>query len=66
VNTVSGITARRPRKESADERKERKRVVKAGRQARRVEKKEKKEQFTAAIRQQSQALARIDAKVRTL
>jgi protein LTV1 len=66
VNTVSGITARRPRKESAEERKERKRVVKAGRQARRVEKKEKKEQFTAAIRQQSQALARIDAKVRTL
>ncbi|KAH9982758.1 Low temperature viability protein-domain-containing protein [Lactifluus volemus] len=66
VRKAAGITARRPRKESAEERKERKRVVKAGRQARRVEKKEKKEQFTAAIRQQSQALARIDAKVRTL
>ena len=55
------ITTRRPREESAEERRERKRVVKAERHARRVEKKEKKEQFSAALKQQAQALARKDA-----
>jgi hypothetical protein len=40
--------------------------VKVERQARRVEKKERKEQFSAAVKQQSQALARIDAQGRKL
>jgi hypothetical protein len=40
--------------------------VKAERQARRVEKKEKKEQFSAAVKQQSQALAGRDARIRKL
>ena len=60
------VTARRPREESAEEKRERKRAVKAERQARRVEKKEKKEQFSAALKQQSQALARKDAQGRIL
>jgi len=37
--------------------------VKAERQARRIEKKEKKEQFSAAVKQQSQILARKGAQV---
>ncbi|KAH9997790.1 Low temperature viability protein-domain-containing protein [Russula compacta] len=59
VNSTAAprITTRRPREEPAEERRERKRVVKAERHARRVEKKEKKEQFSAALKQQSQALA---------
>jgi hypothetical protein len=40
--------------------------VKAERQARRVEKKETKEQFSAALKQQSQALARKGAQVTQL
>jgi protein LTV1 len=59
-------TARRPREESAEERRERKRTVKAEKQARRIEKKEKREQFSIALKQQSQVLARKDAQVRKL
>jgi hypothetical protein len=40
--------------------------VKAERQARRVKKKEKKGQFSAAVKQHSEALARIDAQGRKL
>ncbi|KAI0257268.1 Low temperature viability protein-domain-containing protein [Lactifluus subvellereus] len=64
--TSSHILSQRPREESAEEKRERKRAVKAERQARRVEKKEKKEQFSAAVKQQSQALARKDAQGRKL
>jgi len=64
--TSHHILSRRPREESAEEKRERKRAVKAERQTRRVEKKEKKEQFSAAVKQQSQALARKDAQVRKL
>jgi hypothetical protein len=58
--------ARRPRDESAEERRRRKHAVKAERQARRIEKKEKKEQFSAALKQQSQALSRKGAQVTQL
>ncbi|KAH9968684.1 Low temperature viability protein-domain-containing protein [Russula dissimulans] len=60
------VTSRRSREESTEEKRERKRAVKAERQARRVEKKEKKEQFSAALKQQSQVLARKDAQIRKL
>jgi len=63
---VHHVTTRRPRAESAEERRERKGAVKAERQTRRVEKKEKKEQFSAALKQQSQALARKDVQIRKL
>jgi len=63
---VPRVTTRRPREETADERRERKRGVKAERQTRRAEKKEKKEQFSAALKQQSQVLARKDAQLRKL
>jgi len=59
-------TARRPREESSEEKRERKRTVKAEKQARRIEKKEKREQFSIALKQQSQVLARKDAQVRKL
>ncbi|KAH8997431.1 LTV-domain-containing protein [Lactarius akahatsu] len=61
-----GVTTRRPRGESAEEKKERKHAVKAARQARRVEKKENKEQFSAAVKQRSQELAQTVAQVRKL
>ncbi|KAH9065872.1 LTV-domain-containing protein [Lactarius vividus] len=60
------VTTRRPRGESADEKRERKHAVKAARQARRVEKKENKEQFSAAVKQRSQELAQTVAQVRKL
>lgn len=66
TTVVHHVTTRRPRAESAEERRERKRAVKAERQTRRVEKKEKKEQFSAALKQQSQALARKDVQIRKL
>jgi protein LTV1 len=66
TTVVPRVTTRRPREETADERRERKRAVKAGRQTRRAEKKEKKEQFSAALKQESQVLARKDAQLRKL
>ena len=58
--------AQRPRDESAEEKRTRKRAVKAERQARRVDKKVKKEQFSAALKQQSQLLARKGVQVTQL
>jgi hypothetical protein len=66
TRVVPYVTTPRPREESAEEKRERKRTVKAERQARRVEKKEKKDQFSAALKQQSLALARKDAQGRKL
>jgi protein LTV1 len=66
ARVVPHVTTRRPSEESAEEKRERKRAVKAERQTRRVEKKEKKGQFSAALKQQSQALARNDAQGRKL
>ena len=63
---VPRAQAPRPRDESAEEKRRRKRAVKVERQARRVEKKEKKEQFSAALKQQSQALSRKGAQVTQL
>jgi hypothetical protein len=60
------LTTQRPRGESAEEKKERKHAVKAARQERRVEKKEKKEEFSAAVRQRTQELARTVAIERKL
>ncbi|KAI9462279.1 LTV-domain-containing protein [Lactarius psammicola] len=62
----SSVTTRRPRGESAEEKKERKHTVKAARQARRLEKKENREQFSAAVKQRSQELAKTVAQVRKL
>jgi len=61
-----GVTTRRIRGESAEEKKERKHAVKTARQARRVEKKENKDQFSAAVKQRSQELAKTVALVRKL
>jgi len=66
LDVAPHVTSRRSREESTEEKRERKHAVKAEKQARRVEKKEKKEQFSAALKQQSQALARKDAQIRKL
>jgi protein LTV1 len=60
------IVTTRLRGESVEEKKERKNSVKAARQARRVEKKENKDQFSAAVKQRSQELAKTVAIVRKL
>ncbi|KAF8273015.1 LTV-domain-containing protein [Lactarius quietus] len=62
----SRLTTRRVRGESAEDKKERKHAVKEARQARRVEKKEKKEEFSTAVKQRSQELAKTVALVRRL
>ena len=65
---LSGVrqTITRVRGEAKEDKKARKAAAKQEKQARRVEKKATKQQFSAAIKQQTQALVSRDAKTRKL